>query len=119
MTDLQIDKQKVRITALSTNERKYAVVFMGVKVAVAFSRDSGAKVGYAARLIDGQIDSGGSRNNWVCIVYEGAIFELEVDKEFYNKNKNRITKWKIEEIDEFSISKERSDHLKAMDDNLE
>ena len=113
------DKQKVRITALSDNSRKYAVVFMNVKLAVAFDRDSGAKVGYDARLIEGTIESGGSRANWVCIVREGAIFELEVDKEFYNKNKNRITKWSIEEIDEFSMSKERSDALKAMDDNLE
>lgn len=113
------EQQKLKITALSDNKRKYAVVFMNVKLAVAFDRDSGAKVGYDARLIHGTIESGGSRANWVCIVREGAIFELEVDKEFYNKNKNRITKWSMEEIDDFSISKERSDALKAMDDNLE
>lgn len=111
--------QKLRITAIEDNERRFAVVFMGVKVAVAFGRDSGAKVGHAARLISGDIGSGGSRVNWVCIVKEGAIFEVEVDAEFYRKNKNRIKKWNIEEIDEFSVSKERSAALKYMDDNIE
>lgn len=110
---------KVRITAKEDNARKFAVVFMNVKVAVAFDRDSGAKVGYDARMIDGVITSGGSRANWYCLVKAGSVFELEVDAEFYNKNKNRIKKWDIEEIEEFSVSKERADALKAMKDNLE
>ena len=112
--------QKVRITAKENNRRRFAVVFMNVKVAVAFSRDSGAKVGYDARLISGEVDSGGSAKNWYCIVYEGSVFELEVDAEFFRKNKNRIKKWDIEEIDEYSVSKERLvDLFKAMDDNME
>ena len=111
--------QKVRITAIEDNHRRFAVVFMNVKVAVAFDRDSGAKVGYNARMISGNIDSGGSRKNWYCKVDEGSVFELEVDAEFYHKNKNRIKKWKIEELEEFSVSKERADELKAMSDNLE
>lgn len=111
--------QKVRITAVEDNHRRFAVVFMGVKVAVAFGRDSGAKVGRDARMISGNIDSGGSRANWYCIVEEGSIFELEVDAEFYHKNKNRIKKWKIEEIEDYSMSKERSDMLKKMDDEIE
>ena len=114
-----MNTQKVRITALSTNCRKFAVVFMGVKVAVAFDRDSGAKVGYNATMISVEIGSGGSRANWYCRVEEGSIFELEVDAEFYQKNKNRITKWKIEEIEEFSLSKERSESLIKMNENLE
>lgn len=114
-----MEKQKLRITALSDNERRFAVVFMGVKVAVAFNRDSGAKVGYNARLISGKIDSGGSRKNWYCKVFEGSVFELEVDKEFYIKNKNRIKKWKMEEIEEFSMTLERSQDLKKMDDEIE
>lgn len=111
--------QKVRITAVEDNRKRFAVVFMGVKVAVAFDRDSGAKVGYNARMISGEIDSGGSRKNWYCWVAEGSVFELEVDAEFYRKNKNRIKKWKIEEIDEFTMTIERSQALKKMDDNLE
>lgn len=111
--------QKVRITALEDNYRRFAVMFMGVKVAVAFNRDSGARVGYNARMISGEIDSGGSRKNWYCIVKEGSVFELEVDAEFYRKNKNRIKKWKIEEIEDFTMTKERADALKEMDDNIE
>jgi len=114
-----MDTQKLRITAKELTTRRFAVVFMGVKVAVAFDRDSGAKVGYNARMISGNIGSGGSRKNWYCFIDEGSVFELEVDKEFYQKNKNRIKKWTIEEITEFSITKERSDLLKKMDDNIE
>ena len=109
----------VRITAREDNHRKFAVIFMNVKLAVAFDRDSGAKVGYDARLISGDIDSGGSRANWYCSVSEGAIFELEVDKEFFEKNKNRIKKWDIEVLDKFSVSKSRADEAVAVSQNLE
>ena len=112
-------KTKVRITALNNIERKYSVNFMGIKVAVAFDRDSGAKVGYDAIMIEGDIGSCGSRIHWVCYVCEGSIFELAVDTEFYNKNKNRIKNWKIEEIEEFSMTKQRSIELQKMEDNLE
>jgi hypothetical protein len=112
--------QKVRITAKEDNAKRYSVDFMGVKVAVAFDRDSGAKVGRnGVRMVSGEITSGGSRANWYCLVKAGSVFELEVDAEFYNKNKNRIKKWHIEEIEDFSISKERSDALMKMEANLE
>ena len=114
-----MEKQKVRITAKEEVTRRFAIVFMNVKVAVAFDRDSGAKVGYNTRMISGDIGSGGSRKNWYCFASEGSVFELEVDAEFYRKNKNRIKKWDIEEIEAFSLSKDRADDLKAMDDNLE
>jgi len=114
-----MEKIKVRITAIEDNHRKFAVMFMGVKVAVAFGRDSGAKVGYGARLISGDIDSGGSHANWYCIVKKGSIFELEVDAEAYNKNKNRIKKWDMEIIEDFTLSKARADKLKYIDDNIE
>jgi len=114
-----MDTQKLRITAKEFTKRRFAVVFMGTKIAVAFDRDSGAKIGYSVRMLSGNIGSGGSRKNWYCYVAEGSVFELEVDREFYQKNKNRIKKWEIEEITEFSVSKERSDQLKQMDDNLE
>ena len=92
---------------------------MGVKVAVTFDRDSGAKVGYDAIMISGDIDSGGSRANWYCSVEEGSIFEVDVDEEFYNKNKNRIKKWKMEEIKENSITKKRANELEKLENNLE
>lgn len=92
------EKLKVRITTKEDNKRRFAVVFMNEKIAVAFDRDSGAKTGYDVKMIDGEIDSGGSRVNWYCIVKKGSIFELEVDKEVFYKNKNRIKKWQIELI---------------------
>ena len=111
--------QKLRITAIGDNCRRFAVVFMGVKIAVAFGRDSGARVGFNARMISGDISSGGSMKNWFCQVSEGSVFELEVDADFYRKNKNRIKKWTIEEIDEYTMTKERADELKKMDDEIE
>lgn len=110
---------KVRITAKEDNCRKFAVVFMNEKVAVAFGRDSGARVAYGARMIDGKISSGGSAKNWYCKVSAGSIFEISVDQEAFEKNKNRIKKWDIEVIPEFSVSKERADMLLAAAENLE
>lgn len=110
---------KLRITAKEDNKRKFAVVFMNIKVAVAFDRDSGAKVGYDAIMISGEIDSGGSRANWYCIVRAGSIFELEVDKELFFKNRNKIKKWEMEVIQDFSISKQRADEVFKIEANLE
>ena len=110
---------KVRITAKEKVERRFAIIFMNVKLAVAFSRDSGAKVGYDARLISGHIGSGGSRVNWYCYADEGAVFELEVDKEFFEANKNRIKKWDIQVIDDFTCTKQRADAALAVSQNLE
>ncbi len=112
-------KIKLRIKAKTDNCRRFAVVFMNVKVAVAFDRDSGAKPAYGARLISGDIDSGGSRKNWYCQVSEGAVFEIEVDQEAFEKNKNRIKKWDMEVIPEFSMSEEHSRMLFDAADNLE
>jgi len=114
-----MSKIKVKITALEDNCRRYAVMFMKQKVAVAFNRDSGARVAYGALMTSGEIDSGGSRANWHCIVKEGSIFELEVDEEFFYRNKNRIKKWDMEVIDEFSITKEHSRMLANASQNLE
>jgi hypothetical protein len=93
---------KIRITALEETRRRYAVKFMGKKVAVAFDRDSGAKVAYGADMISGEIDSGGSRKNWFCTIAEGSVFELEVDELTYIRNRNRVKKWAMEVIEYFS-----------------
>ena len=110
---------KIRITAKEKVARRFAIIFMNVKLAVAFGRDSGAKVGYDARLISGDIGNGGSRVNWYCYADEGAVFELEVDKEFFDKNKNRIKKWDIQVIDDFTCTKQRADAALAVSQNLE
>ena len=109
----------IRITAKEDNNRRFAVIFMDEKIAVAFSRDSGAKVGYGARMISGEIDSGGSRANWYCTVKAGSVFELEIDEELFIKNKNLIKKWGMEVIPAFSLTKERADKALAVSQNLE
>ncbi len=110
---------KIRATAKHTIQRRYAVQLFGVKLAVAFDRDSGAKVGYNAIMLSGSIDSGGSRKNWYCVVREGSVFELEVDQEAFDRNKNRIKNWDIEIISEFMRSKERAKELEQIEANLE
>lgn len=114
-----MENVKVRITAKEKVERRFAIIFMNVKLAVAFGRDSGAKVGYDARLISGDIGSGGSRVNWYCYADEGTVFELEVDKEFFEANKNRIKKWDIQVIEGFTCTKQRADAALAVSKNLE
>lgn len=113
------EKIKLRITAKEDNCRKYAVMFMGIKVAVAFDRDSGAKVGYEARMISGKIGSGGSSKNWYCYVNQDSVFEIEIEEEIYQKNKNKIKKWEMQEIKDFSMTKEHADKLVFASDNLE
>tara|TARA_R110002167_G_scaffold336366_1_gene543723 strand:+ start:17 stop:391 length:375 start_codon:yes stop_codon:yes gene_type:complete len=114
-----MEKLKVRITAKEDNCRRFAVVFMGEKVAVAFSRDSGAKVAYGVRMLDGNIDSGGSQKNWYCKVDSGSVFELEVDEESFMKNRTRVKKWDIEVIEDYSMSEPQSIALRNANDNLE
>jgi len=113
------EKIIVRITAKEDNCRKFAVVFMNTKIAVAFDRDSGAKIAYGARMLKGKIGSGGSRANWYCYVKEGSVFEIEIDKELFEKNKNRIKKWDMEVIENFSITEERSRMFQEASENLE
>jgi len=112
-------KIKLRIIAKTTIQRRFAVVRLGEKVAVAFGRDSGAVVARgSARMIEGEIGSGGSRANWYCFVREGSVFEIEADEEFYRKNKNRVENWELVEISAFSVSKERSNALLQMENNI-
>lgn len=115
-----MEMQKLRITAKTRREQRYGVVFMGKKVAVAFNRDSGARVGRdGVRMLSGDIGSGGSRVNWYCWVAAGSVFELEIDAEIYRKNRNRIKEWEMEELAEFTMSKERADEMRHAETNLE
>ena len=89
----------VKATAKKQICTRYAVKCFGVKLAVAFDRDSGGKVGYDAKMIAGNIDSGGSRTNWDCVVDEGSIFEFKVDADIFEANKNRLKNWDVEIIE--------------------
>lgn len=42
----------------------------------AYERDSGARTGEDVALLEGNIDSGGSRNYWKSIVEEGSKFKV-------------------------------------------
>lgn len=80
---------KVTFTADAIAERG-AVVLFGKTIARAIGRDSGARVGDEATLIEGKIDSGGSARNWRTVVEEGTTFTvrnvpraaLEMDTEY-------------------------------------
>ena len=61
--------------------------FCGAIVARAFGRDSGATVGPAASLIDGDITSGGSRQYWTTIVRKGAKFLVEIPRNMLDRNR--------------------------------
>lgn len=89
----------VRATAKTTICKRFAVKCLAEKVAVAFSRDSGAKVAYGAKMIDGQISSGGSRANWYCQVDEGSVFEFNMSRAVFEKNKNRLKNWAVEIVE--------------------
>lgn len=67
----------IKITAKETiSKERSDVVFANKILARAWSRDGGARVGTDVTLLDGEIDSGGSRNRWDSVVYEGAVFLL-------------------------------------------
>ncbi len=100
---------KVRITANQRIENRFSIDFCGVKIAVAFNRDSGARVGHAARMVSGDIGSGGSRANWYCWIAKGSVFETEVSKEHLVRFGARLKRFSFEAIDDFSKTKESSD----------
>lgn len=54
------------------------VYAFGVSLAHASGRDSGARVGENAMLVEGNIDSGGSVKNWTTYVGEGTVFQITI-----------------------------------------
>lgn len=55
---------------------KGALYVAGRQVARAFGRDSGARLGEGVVLFEGDIGSGGSRNNWATVCDKGTVFEV-------------------------------------------
>lgn len=65
-----------------TFERGYStlcrpVTLMGKTVAVAYGRDTGAKVGTDVVFLEGEPDSGGSAKNWRTVIPAGAVVVLK------------------------------------------
>lgn len=68
-----------------------SVDVFGKRVAVAYGRDSGAKVGEDVILESGEISSGGSARYWTSKVSEGSIFYLfNVNKNLFLKEKDNL-----------------------------
>ena len=69
--DLIFNSEKITIelTAKSDIYKYYkAVTFLGIKLAIAFSRDSGAKICENISFLNRDPQSGGSRANWATII---------------------------------------------------
>jgi hypothetical protein len=64
-------RTKCEVTAEGT-----AIVLMGVELAVATGRDSGARLGDGVLIIEGHAGSGGSRQNWRTQLAAGTVLEL-------------------------------------------
>ena len=73
-----VETVTLRLTANDrvTSDRS-GVRIAGRTIAVAFERDSGARLGEGVVQIAGRCNSGGSRKNWYTEIDAGSIFELE------------------------------------------
>lgn len=73
------------------DEKWGAVVFCGKTLAQAWGRDSGATVGDDVILVEGDINSGGSRVNWYTRVSEGSKFIVKkIPKSRFEKEKDEL-----------------------------
>ena len=59
-------------------ESKGPIELAGIKIAQAWGRDSGAKLGKGIALIAGEINSGGSAKNWCTEIYKGSIIRTTI-----------------------------------------
>jgi len=83
------EKIAVEITAKdSCYALRSSKYFMGIEIAKATGRDSGATVSDGVSLISGGVGSGGSSANWSTEIAEGSILRLLVPSEVYNKYKD-------------------------------
>ena len=64
-----------------------------------------------AGFISGKIYGGGSVNYPRAYIEKGTELTIEVSKVLYNKNKNRVQNWEIEEYKETEISDQEIDEL--------
>ena len=89
----------VRVTCLEDWESEYGtgLFLFGRMVARGFGRDSGAKLGDGVILLNGELDTGGSRKYWYTIAMEGTVLEIrDVPARIVNdKNIPDDLKWEI------------------------
>jgi len=68
---------------------KAPYVVGGCVLASARGRDSGAKVGEGVRLLNGDIDSGGSMRNWTSTIGANSKFKIESFPSDYDLNSHK------------------------------
>lgn len=77
----------------SMSEWHDGIYAFGVSLAHASGRDSGARVGENAMLVEGSIDSSGSVKNWTTYVSEGTVFQITVPESKYEACKEEEAEW--------------------------
>ncbi len=92
------DTIRVRATFKETVDKYQGPVkCLGMTIAKATGRDSGASFPTSITLISGSTpDSGGSMKNWRTYVYKDTVIEFEVPKFIYDKFKNEYEDINIE-----------------------
>lgn len=79
------------------------IYFAGYKIAEAYGRDSGAKLGKCVSQISGEIGSAGSAKNWLTVIEKGSIFRLQMLRSMLSKAQ-KTDKWEVVEItDNFKL----------------
>ena len=68
----------VRVMCLDDwfSEYRTGLFLFGRMIARGFCRDSGAKLGDDVVLLNGDIDTGGSRKHWYTVARKGSVFEI-------------------------------------------
>lgn len=84
----------IRIKAKESMDAWHDGIYaFGVSLAHASGRDSGARVGENAMLVEGNIDSDGSVKNWTTYVGEGAIFQITIPESKFEACKKEEEEW--------------------------
>ncbi len=72
------------------------VLFAGKVIAVAYGRDSGARLGNNVAQCSGEINSGGSAVNWKTIIKKGSCFKvLHVTEELLKRESNNLFSYNV------------------------
>ena len=87
-------KVTIRIKAKESMDAWHDGIYaFGVSLAHASGRDSGARVGENAMLVEGSIDSNGSMKNWTTYVAEGTIFQITIPESKLEACREEEAEW--------------------------
>lgn len=93
-----IEKVDILVTI---NKKVYGfadnVILCGRIIAVGKERDSGAYEGKDVNMLEGEMDTGGSRKNWFTYIEAGTVLEV------FNVNKKTLKLWDNEESVSYKI----------------